>query len=92
MDQLLTAPSYVTWLLGQSVAVVLLVAWVVSLHRMLKRSSEANQALVERNAQLSVSLAEVVQSSSRERVANQELNLRTVLDAFESALQHKQDG
>jgi ABC-type transport system involved in cytochrome bd biosynthesis fused ATPase/permease subunit len=85
------SPTYVTWLLGQSVAVVLLVAWVISLNRMLKRSYEVNRDLQTKNGELSVSLVEVVQSSSRERVTNQELNLRTVLDAFESALQHRQD-
>ncbi len=92
MDQLLTSPSYVTWLLGQSVAVVLLVAWIFSLHRMLKRSSEQNQALQMRNDELCASLAAVVQSSSQERAQNHESRLTTMLDAFESALQNRLHG
>jgi len=92
MDQLLTSPSYVTWLLGQSVAVVLLVAWIFSLHRMLKRSSEQNQALQTRNEELCASLAAIVQSSSQERAQNHESRLTTMLDAFESALQNRLHG
>lgn len=89
LSQILASPSFVTWLLGQSVAVVLLVAWIVSLHRMLKRSYAKNEALQKRNEELSDSLTDVVQSSWRERSVEQEANLKTVLDAFETALQNK---
>lgn len=89
MDNIPVSPSYVTWLLGQSVAVVILVAWVWSLTRSLKHSSEANQALQQRNSELVVSLVEVVGSASRERASNNELNLKTVLDSFEKALHTK---
>lgn len=92
MDQLLTSPSYVTWLLGQSVAVVLLVAWIVSLHRLLKRSSVANQGLQTKNEQLSASLVAIIQSSSQERAASHESSMKMMLDAFENALQNKLDG
>ena len=89
LSQFLGSPSFVTWLLGQSVAVVLLVAWILSLHRQLKRSSEANQALQKRNEQLSDSLVAIVQSNSRERSEEVGSHLKSVLDAFESALNDK---
>lgn len=89
MDWLPVSPSYVTWLLGQSVAVVVLVVWVVSLLRSSRRLSEQNQALVSRNAALCDSLVEVVQSHSQERAATQESTLRTVLGSLESALLNK---
>lgn len=89
MEHLQDSQSYVTWLLGQSVAVVILVAWVVSVTRSLKHSSEANQALQLRNSELAASLVDVVVSASRERASNNELNLKTVLDSFESALHTK---
>lgn len=91
MEHLQDSQSYLTWLLGQSVAVVLLAAWVTSLHRQLKKSFETNQDLHQRNSELVSSLVDVVQSSSQERAQEKELNLRTVLDAFEKALHHKVD-
>ncbi len=92
MDQLLTSPSYVTWLLGQSVAVVLLVLWVISLHRMLKRSSETMRDLQTKNEQLSASLVAIMQSNLHERTVSLESSMKTMLDAFENALQNKLDG
>lgn len=81
--------SYVTWLLGQSAAVVLLVAWVYSLNRMLKKSSEENRDLQIRNEKLCASLVAVMQSNSQENTASHESTLKTVLDAFENALHNK---
>ncbi len=89
MREFLSSPSFVTWLLGQSVAVVVLTLWIVSLHRMLKRSSARNVVSEARNAQLSDSLTAIVQSHSRELLASRESNLRTVLDAFEKGLENK---
>lgn len=91
MEHLQDSQSYLTWLLGQSVAVVILSTWVVSLHRSLKTSLQANQQLQLRNSELASSLVEVVVSSSHERASNNELNLKTVLDSFETALHHKLD-
>lgn len=92
MSQFLSSPSFVTWLLGQSVAVVVLVTWIISLHRMLKRSSERNKALEVRNEALSDSLTVIVQSNSRELLASRETNLKTVLDAFEKGLENRLSG
>jgi hypothetical protein len=89
MDWLPASPSYVTWLLGQSVAVVVLVAWVVSLHRSSRRQSDENRALVTRNAELCDSLVELVQSHSQERAATRDTTLREVLRSLESALLSK---
>lgn len=92
MKEFLDSPSYVTWLLGQSVAVVLLVGWVWMLYRMLKKSSATNLDLQTRNEKLSASLVEMLQSGSRERAALQDSYLKTVLDSFEKALQSKRGG
>lgn len=99
MDHIPASPSYVTWLLGQSLAVVVLVLWVLTLlrtarnmDRHLKRSSEINQQLASRNAELSDSLVELVQSTSRERADSRESDLRTTLDSLESALLNKRRG
>jgi ABC-type transport system involved in cytochrome bd biosynthesis fused ATPase/permease subunit len=89
MDQLPLSPTYATWLLGQSVAVVLLVAWVISLHRALKRSYDSSQRLQTRNDRLSDSLADLVRSTSQERVEARESELRTVLESLEQALLSK---
>ncbi len=91
MDGLPDSPTYVTWLLGQSVAVVIQALWVMSLIREKKRSSVDYQALLKRNGELASSLVEVVVSQSQERASENELNIKSVLDAFERALQHKPD-
>ena len=84
--------TYVTWLLGQSVAVVILAAWVYSIHRLLRKSLQANLDLQTRNEKLSASLVEQLLSSSREREALQGSYLQTVLDAFETASQSRRAG
>lgn len=86
MDQLPASPTYVTWLLGQSVAVVLLIAWVISLHRHLRTSSAEKLALQTRNEKLSDSLVAIVRSSSQERVAARETTLNDALELLEKAL------
>lgn len=91
MDDFLESPSFLTWVLGQSGMVVILAAWVWSLHRSLRTSLQANQALQLRNSELASSLVDCVVSSSRERASNNEQNLKAVLDSFESALHHKLD-
>lgn len=84
--------TYVTWLLGQSVAVVILAAWVYSIHRLLRKSLQANLDLQTRNEKLSASLVEQLLSSSREREELQGSYLQTVLDAFEKASQSRRAG
>lgn len=91
MEHLPESPSYLTWVLGQSGMVIVLVAWVWSLRQNLNRSFQANEALQQRNSELASSLVEVVVSSSRERASNNEGNLKAILDSFESALHHKLD-
>lgn len=90
MSQL--SPSYATWLLGQSVAVVLLVVWVYDTRKMLKRSLQENRDLQIRNEKLSASLVEMLHASSREREVLQDSFLRTMLDSFENALHSKRGG
>ncbi len=92
MGELLESPSYLTWLLGQSVAVVILIAWVITLIRNSRRSSNENQALRERNERLADSLVAVVQSNSRERADERERTLRSTLESLERALLTKRDG
>ena len=89
MNSFPDSPTYITWLLGQSVAVVILAAWVWSLIRSLRHSSRANEALQQRNSELAASLVDVVVSASRERASNNELNLKSVLDVFEQTLHAK---
>lgn len=92
MDQLPASPSYVTWLLGQSVAVVVLVAWVVTLIRQSKRLSEDNRRLQSRNDELSDSLVDLVQSKSQELLDANERRLSLVLEKLENALFGKRSG
>lgn len=92
MDQLPASPSYVTWLLGQSVAVVVLVAWVVTLIRQSKRLSEDNRRLQSRNDELSDSLVDLVQSKSQELLDANERRLSLVLEKLENALFSKRSG
>lgn len=94
MDQLPlpASPTYATWLIGQSVAVVLLVFWVISLLRQSKRQSDENRSLRTRNDALSDSLVELVQSRSQELLAASESRTRSVLEKLESALTTKRGG
>ena len=89
VDQFLSSPSFVTWLLGQSIAVVLLLLWVVSLQRALKRSYVLLAGLQVRNGELSASLVEIVQSNSHELAETHESTLKAVLDIFEKGLQSR---
>lgn len=81
-----SSPTYLTWLLGQSVAVVILVLWIVSLHRQLKASGKEKTALQKRNDELSDSLVGVLQESSRERAERRTNMLQTLLEAIEKSL------
>lgn len=93
------SPSYATWLLGQSVAVVVLVAWVISLLRQnrgltqqLKLQSADNQRLQTRNEELSDSLVELVRSRSQELLDATESRMHNVLARLENALTTKRSG
>lgn len=92
MEQLPLSPSYATWLLGQSVAVVVLALWVISLLRLLKQSSRQNLHLQTRNGELCDSLVELVQSRSQERSDATTSEVQTVLESLERVLQPKRSG
>lgn len=82
-----SSPTYLTWLFGQSVAVVILVLWIWSLHRQLKTSAREKLALQKRNDELSDSLVGVLQESSRERAERRESMLQTLLESIEKSLE-----
>jgi hypothetical protein len=81
---------YLTWLSGQSVAVIVLILWNWTLHRReLRReslTSTAMLALQKRNDELSNSLVEMLLESSRERAERRESMMRTALEVIEKRL------
>jgi len=87
MDLPALPATYLTWLLGQSVAVVILAMWVISLQREKRRISTENsierKALQERSDALSDSLVDVLRSSSQERAERRGATLTNVIEAIE---------
>lgn len=87
MDLTALPATYLTWLLGQSVAVVILAMWILSLQREKKRisteSSRERRALQQRNDELSDSLVDVLRSSSQERAERRAATLTNVIEAIE---------
>jgi hypothetical protein len=90
MDLPALPTTYLTWLLGQSVAVVILLTWIWTLHRREKhrerQSSEEMTALRKRNDELSDSLVNVLLETSRERSERRESMLMAALGAIEKRL------
>ena len=77
---------YLTWLAGQSVAVVILLLWIWSLHRREKRMTSDIEACRRRNDELSDRLVETLLETSQERSERRESILRAALEAIEKRL------
>lgn len=82
--------SFSDWLFSQAPTITVLGIWVISLHVILRERSRRIQQLEKRSDELSASLAELVQSNSRERaerVTLQITNLESLMrSAFETLL------
>lgn len=86
MDLPALPTTYLTWLAGQSAAVVVLIAWIWTLHRREKTSAKNLSASRKRNDELSDRLVEVLLESSRERAERRESMLRAALETIEKRL------
>jgi hypothetical protein len=86
MDLPALPTPYLTWLAGQSVAVVILLAWIWSLHRREKRMNSILEDSRRRNDELSDRLVETLLEASRERSERRESIMRAALEAIEKRL------
>lgn len=86
MDLPALPTPYSTWLAGQSVAVVILLLWIWSLHRREKRMHSTLEASRKRNDELSDRLVETLLEASRERSERRESIMRAALEAIEKRL------
>jgi hypothetical protein len=86
MDLPALPTSYLTWLAGQSVGVVILLAWIWSLHRQRSADLKEKTALAKRNDELSDSLVQVLLETSRERAERRESMMIAALETIEKRL------